>query len=132
MLKDSNIEDDYIETFFDDIKVKNKIYTSDILDYDIVKYNILNYFKIKTFDKSLKISILKYSLLLNYFEKIKNTKYDDFNRNVIRKCIDIEKNNFSKDKCIICKFKRKGNKEIIGVVEKITLKKKKKRRVNYL
>lgn len=119
MLKDSNIDNDYIETFFDDIKVKNKIYTSDILDYDIVKYNILNYFKIKTFDKSLKISILKYSLLLSYFEKIKNTKYDDFDRNVIRKCIDIEKNNFNKEKCIICKFQSKG-KEIIGVVEKIT------------
>ena len=119
MLKDSNIDDDYIETFFDNIKVKNKIYTSDILDYDIVKYNILNYFKIKTFDKSLKISILKYSLLLNYFEKIKNVKYSDFDRNVIRKCIDIEKNNFNKEKCIICKFQSKG-KEIIGVVEKIT------------
>ena len=132
MLKDSNIDDDYIETFFDDIKVKNKIYTSDILDYDIVKYNILNYFKIKTFNKSLKISILKYSLLLNYFEKIKNTKYDDFDRNVIRNCIDIEKNNFYKKKCIICKFKRKGNKEIIGVVEKITPEEKKEKRVNYL
>lgn len=127
MLKDSNIDNDYIETFFDDIKVKNKIYTSDILDYDIVKNNILNYFKIKTFDKSLKISILKYSLLLNYFEKIKNTKYDDFDRNVIRKCIDIEKNNFNKEKCIICKFKRKDNKEIIGVVEKITPEEKKRK-----
>ena len=119
MLKDSNIDNDYIETFFDNINVKNKIYTSDILDYDIVKYNILNYFKIKTSDKSLKISILKYSLLLNYFEKIKNTKYNNFDRNVIRNCIDIEKNNFYKKKCIICKFQSKG-KEIIGVVEKIT------------
>jgi len=119
MLKNSNIETKFIESFFDNISVKNRIYTNDTLDYDIVKYNILNYFKIKTFDKSLKIIILKYSLLIQYFEKTKNVVYNDLDRNIIRKCINIENQNFSKDKCIICKFSNKG-KERTGVVEKIT------------
>ena len=125
MLMNSKISNDYIESFFDDINIKNKLYTNDILDYNIVKKNILTYFKIKTSDKTKNIKILKYSLLIQYFEKTKNIVYNDLERNIIRKCIDIEKENFSKDKCIICTFTNKGE-ERIGVVEKITPIKRKK------
>ena len=113
---DFNYDDKIIQDFFNMNEIHNKLYlNTNILDYETIKINIIHYFKIKTKDDKLKINILKEELLLSILEKNKNIVFDDFNKNIIRKCINIEKININ-DTYKICKWTdAKGEHE--GLVE---------------
>ena len=114
-----NYDDKIIHDFFNMNDIQNKLFLNkSILDYKTIRQNIINYFKIKLKDDNIKIKILKEDLLISVLEKTKDIAFDDYNKNIVRKCINIQKENLN-DNYIICKWTdAKGDHE--GLVESDT------------
>ena len=116
LMIEKDVDDKKSLKFINKNEIKSKIvYIEDFIDIKKIQEDIIEYIKNKIKNPEIKIYVLYSKLFISYCEQKLGKKLDIHVKNILRKCINVEKENIEKVYSI-CEFIRK-NVKIKGLIE---------------